>query len=109
MSLISIRTYAIDDEKDVIALWMACGLVVPQNNPKRDIQRKLRVSPNWFLVGELNGEIVASCMVGYDGHRGWIDYLAVRPDHQRRGHAKGFCGRLGAQRSIFRSEPPIRS
>lgn len=88
MSLIRIRAYAIDDEKDVIALWVACGLVMPQNNPKRDIQRKLRVNPDWFLVGELRGEIVASCMVGYDGHRGWINYLAVRPDCQRQGHAR---------------------
>jgi len=44
-----IRAYAIDDEKDVIALWVTCGLVVPQNNPKRDIERKLRVNPDWFL------------------------------------------------------------
>jgi ribosomal protein S18 acetylase RimI-like enzyme len=88
MSLTKIRPYAIEDEKDVIALWMGCGLVVPQNNPKRDIQRKLRVNPDWFLVGELNGEIVASCMVGYDGHRGWINYLAVCPDCQRHGYAR---------------------
>ena len=88
MSLSRIRAYAIEDEKDVIALWMACGLVVPQNNPKRDIERKVKVNPDWFLVGELNGEIVASCMVGYDGHRGWINYLAVRPDCQRQGHAR---------------------
>ncbi len=87
MSALRIRAYAIDDEKDVIALWVACGLVVPQNNPKQDIERKLRVNPDWFLVGELNGEIVASCMVGYEGHRGWINYLAVRPDCQRQGHA----------------------
>jgi len=92
MSLLRIRAYVIDDEKDVIGLWAACGLVAPQNNPKRDIQRKLKVNPDWFLVGELNGEIVASCMVGYEGHRGWINYLAVRPDCQRQGHARQIMG-----------------
>lgn len=88
MNPLRIRAYAGDDEKNVIALWVACGLVVPQNNPQRDIERKLRVNPDWFLVGELDGAIVASCMVGYEGHRGWINYLAVRPDCRRQGHAR---------------------
>jgi len=87
MSHLRIRAYAIEDEKDVIALWTACGLVSPQNNPKLDIERKLKVDPHWFLVGELDGEIVATCMVGYEGHRGWINYLAVRPDRRRQGLA----------------------
>jgi ribosomal protein S18 acetylase RimI-like enzyme len=85
MSLLGIRPYRADDEEAVIALWVACGLVVPHNNPKRDIKRKLRVNPEWFLVGELDGKVVASCIVGYEGHRGWINYLAVRPDCRRRG------------------------
>ncbi len=83
-----VRPYRSDDEDAVIALWGACGLVVPQNNPKRDIERKLKVNPEWFLVGEIHGEIVASCMVGYEGHRGWINYLAVHPDCRRRGLAR---------------------
>jgi len=72
----------------VIALRVACGLVVPPNNPERDIERKLRVNPEWFLVGESGGEIVASCTVGYEGHRGWINYPAVRPDGRRCGLAR---------------------
>ncbi|MDZ4404286.1 GNAT family acetyltransferase [Prosthecobacter sp.] len=83
-----IRPFQPSDEDTVIALWNACGLVVPQNNPVRDIARKLRVNPEWFLVGELGGEIVGTCMAGYEGHRGWINYLAVRPDHQRQGLAR---------------------
>ncbi len=83
-----IRPYQSGDEKKVIQLWIDCGLVVPQNNPLRDIERKLKVNPEWFLVGEFNGEIIASCMAGYDGHRGWINYLAVSKPFQRKGHAK---------------------
>ncbi len=83
-----IRPYRTTDEKRVIRLWIDCGLVVPHNNPIRDIERKLRMNPEWFLVGELDGKVVASCMVGYDGHRGWINYLAVSPSFQRKGYAR---------------------
>lgn len=82
-----IRSYQNSDEGGVVALWDACGLIVPQNDPIRDIQRKLKVNPEWFLVGVEDECIIASCMVGYDGHRGWINYLAVAPSKQRRGLA----------------------
>jgi ribosomal protein S18 acetylase RimI-like enzyme len=83
-----IRSYRPDDRDDVIRLWRDCGLVVPQNDPGKDIARKLKVNPEWFLVGELDSRIVASCMAGYEGHRGWINYLAVSPEHRRRGLAR---------------------
>lgn len=82
-----IRPYQTSDEKKVIQLWIDCKLVAPQNNPIRDIQRKLRVNPEWFLVGELDKNIIASCMAGYEGHRGWINYLAVAPSFQKKGYA----------------------
>jgi ribosomal protein S18 acetylase RimI-like enzyme len=88
MSALHIRPFQSADEEAVITLWQACGLVVPQNNPGRDIVRKLRVNPEWFLVAEFGNEIVGTCMAGYEGHRGWINYLAVRPDHQRHGLAR---------------------
>ena len=75
----TIRAYRSADQEQVIQLWVDCGLVVAHNNPARDIQRKLAVDPEGFLVGELDGRVVASCMVGYEGHRGWINYLAVAP------------------------------
>ncbi len=72
----------------MIDLWKDCGLVVPWNDPVKDIDRKLKVDPDLFLVGELAGEIVASVMGGYEGHRGWINYLAVSPRHQRKGYGR---------------------
>jgi ribosomal protein S18 acetylase RimI-like enzyme len=83
-----IRSFQMADEDAVVQLWIQCGLVVPHNNPRRDIERKINVNPEWFLVGEMDGQVVSTCMVGYEGHRGWINYLAVRPDLQRHGLGK---------------------
>jgi ribosomal protein S18 acetylase RimI-like enzyme len=83
-----IRPYRTADEEAVIALWNACGLVVPHNDPRKDIHRKLRVNPEWFLIGEEKGHVIATCMAGYEGHRGWINYLAVAPDRRRAGLAR---------------------
>lgn len=80
-----IRSYHPADEAAVIALWQACGLVRPQNDPKKDITRKLCVNPEWFLVGEFSGVVVGAVMAGYEGHRGWINYLAVDPAQRRSG------------------------
>ncbi|MBD3306538.1 GNAT family acetyltransferase [candidate division KSB3 bacterium] len=80
-----IRPYQGDDEQQVIDLWFRCHLVSPTNNPQRDIARKLQVNPELFLVGIIAEQIVATCMAGYEGHRGWINYLAVDPDYQHQG------------------------
>jgi len=81
----TIRPYHPNDEAALVALWLACELVKPQNDPGKDIARKLRVNPEWFLVGEIGGRVVAAVMAGYEGHRGWINYLAVDPAHRRAG------------------------
>ena len=84
-----IRAFADADTEAVVALWNDCGLTRPWNNPYQDIARKCSVSPDLFLVGaDTNAQLVATIMVGYDGHRGWINYLAVHPSHQRQGHAR---------------------
>src|SRR5215216_7803211 len=83
-----IREFHSDDEEAVISLWRSCGLVRTWNDPSKDIQRKLRVRPDLFLVGVLNGQIIASVMAGYEGHRGWLNYLAVTPEQQRCGYAR---------------------
>ncbi len=84
----SIRSYEELDKENVITLWQRCGLVVPWNDPAADIVRKIDVNPDLFLVGELAGEIIASVMGGYEGHRGWINYLAVLPEYRRSGYAR---------------------
>ena len=82
-----VRPYQEDDRQAIITLWSICGLVVPQNDPHRDIDRKVENDPENFLIGTVSGKLAASCMVGYDGHRGWINYLAIHPNHQRHGFA----------------------
>ena len=83
-----IRPYAAGDETAVIALWEKCRLTRPWNDPRKDIARKLAVQPELFLVGMLGEAIVATAMAGYEGHRGWVNYLAVSPEHRRRGLGK---------------------
>lgn len=83
-----IKPYAPRYADDVIALWEKCNLTVPWNDPAKDIVRKLDVDPELFLAGFLSGKLVATAMGGYDGHRGWIYYLAVSPDHRKRGYGK---------------------
>lgn len=81
----NIRHFQASDEHAVVTLWEACGLVRPWNDPHKDIARKLNVQPELFLVGLEGERVVGTVMVGYEGHRGWINYLAVSPDHQGRG------------------------
>jgi ribosomal protein S18 acetylase RimI-like enzyme len=83
-----IRPFEPKDEEPVVALWDRCGLVRPQNDPHEDIRRKLEVRPDLFLVGLVDGQIVATVMAGYEGHRGWLNYLAVDPQHRRKGLAR---------------------
>lgn len=84
---LQIRPYDSADEEAVIGLWRDCDLI-RWADPRKDIARKLLVNPEWFLVGELDGEVVATCMVGYEGHRGWINFLAIAPEHQRSGFGR---------------------
>ena len=85
---LTIRPYAPEDQDAVIALWEACRLVVPQNDPIADIRTKSQFQPDLFLVAIAEGRLVGTVMAGYEGHRGWINYLAVAPEQRRRGIAK---------------------
>jgi ribosomal protein S18 acetylase RimI-like enzyme len=79
-----IRAFTPADEAAVIELWEECGLTRPWNDPRADIARKLREQPELFLVGEIKGKVIATVMLGFDGHRGWAYYLAVTADFRRR-------------------------
>lgn len=92
----TVRPFREPDTDAVVALWKACALVVPWNDPYKDIARKLADSPDLFLVAELGGRLIGSCMIGYDGHRGWINYLAVHPDFRRQGLARRLMAEAGA-------------
>ncbi|HVT74725.1 MAG TPA: GNAT family acetyltransferase [Lacunisphaera sp.] len=82
---IRVRPFTRADGAVVVALWEACGLTRPWNDPHQDIARKLKVNPEMFLVAEAGGRIVGTVMAGYEGHRGWINYLAVEPSRRRGG------------------------
>lgn len=83
-----IRIFDSKDEQEIIELWNRCGLIRSWNDPHKDIARKLAMQPEWFFVGLLKDTIISSVMAGYDGHRGWLYYLAVDPDHQGKGYGR---------------------
>ena len=87
-----IRAYQSGDQQAVIELWNSCGLLRPWNDPYRDIARKLTVQPELFLVGIDTEQVVATAMAGFDGHRGWVNYLAVSPSKRRLSHGRQIMG-----------------
>jgi ribosomal protein S18 acetylase RimI-like enzyme len=92
---VAIRAFERDDTDAVVALWEDAGLTRPWNDPRADIERKLAVQPELFLVAEertpdptvdgTGARIVGSVMAGYDGHRGWLYYLASASDRRGAG------------------------
>jgi ribosomal protein S18 acetylase RimI-like enzyme len=81
-----IRPATAADRHAVIALWEACALTRPWNDPVADFDRAAAGPASDVLVGEEDGVTIGTVMVGHDGHRGWVYYLAVRPDRQGRGN-----------------------
>ncbi|RZO69565.1 MAG: GNAT family acetyltransferase [OM182 bacterium] len=94
---LEVRAYQNGDEARVVAIWKACGLAVAWNEPVRDVERKLRHSSEVFLVGVSRGEIIATVMFGYDGHRGSVNYLAEAAGHQNQGVARELMQVLAAR------------
>jgi ribosomal protein S18 acetylase RimI-like enzyme len=82
---VKIRPFEAGDETAIIQLWQKCNLSRPQNDAKKDIKRKMKVHPELFLVGVEGNKVIATAMGGYEGHRGWVHYLGVDPEHQRKG------------------------
>ena len=85
MSIPMFRKFKKTDTDAVIKLWETCKLIIPWNDPIKDIKRKLSIKDNLFIIGEINNKIIATAMAGYDGHRGYIYYLAVLPELQKKG------------------------
>ena len=102
--MFTIRQYADVDRDDVVELWNECGLVVPWNDPQVDIEKKIKFQPNLFFIGELDGTLIATCMAGYEGHRGWINYLAVSPQLQRKRFGRSGISRISRPAGLLRFE-----
>ena len=90
-----IRTYEKGDEAAVAALWREAFPDAPAHNvPEEDIRRKLAVQRDLFFVAEESGEVVGTALAGYDGHRGWVYYVAVKPACRRRGVGAALMARV---------------
>ena len=72
----------------VVDVWNQCDLVVPENDPVEDIQKKLDFQPELLFIELVDRRLVGSVMVGYEGHRGWMNYLAVLPSFRHRGYGR---------------------
>lgn len=111
--MLTVRSYAPADFEKVVALWEACELTRPWNDPASDIEFCIGSENSILLVGVAGGEskIVATAMVGHDGHRGWIYYVAVAPEHQEKGGGReimAYAERWLAQRGVPKAMLMIR-
>lgn len=107
ISMFIIRQFSHTDLEDIISLWELCGLTRPWNNPEIDIFRKAEQQDGLFLIATRDDKLVATLMGGYDGHRGWISYLAVHPQYQRQGIATALVQQL-EKRLIARGCPKVQ-
>jgi ribosomal protein S18 acetylase RimI-like enzyme len=76
------------DVTEVIALWQRCGSLRAWNDPARDIALARKETNATVLLGRNDGALVASVLVGHDGHRGWVYYVTVDPDHRLKGYGR---------------------
>jgi ribosomal protein S18 acetylase RimI-like enzyme len=88
MATLEISAITDADVPAIITLWQRAGLTRPWNDPSSDIAFARKTPTSEILVGRVDGTIVAATMVGHDGHRGWIYYLGVDPDHQRKDYGR---------------------
>ena len=107
-SAVIFRDFSSADTAGVVALWQECGLTRPWNDPVKDIRRKQTDKNGAFWVVCRRDEVIASVMIGYDGHRGTINYLAIAPAFQRGGlgaelmrRAEAFLIEIGCPKVSF--------
>ncbi len=83
---VSVRVFSHGDRDGVLELWREVFHSDPAHRvPHLDLERKLALQPELLFVAVDAGTVIGTAMAGYDGHRGWLYYLAVRPAHRRRG------------------------
>ena len=85
---LSIIPYSNQYQTAVIDLWRQCKLIVPSNDPIEGIRKKMEFQPTLFFIALFHDQVIGSTMVGYEEHRGWINYLAVLPSFQKQGYGK---------------------
>jgi len=88
MSGLAIAPATQSEAEEVVALWERAGVTRPWNNPHTDYHLALAAPSSAVLLGREGGALVAAVMVGFDGHRGWVYYLAVEPARRREGHGR---------------------
>ena len=101
-----------DDISAVVALWQDCGLTRPWNDPAADIALARRGDNSAVLIGRAEGAIVATAMVGHEGHRGWVYYVAVDPAYRQQGFGRAIMDAAEhwlRQRDILKMQLLVRS
>jgi ribosomal protein S18 acetylase RimI-like enzyme len=88
IAALSIAPIEDDDIVAVVSLWRRCGLTRPWNDPAADIALARRGPNSTVLIGRDNAALVATALVGHDGHRGWVYYVATDPDHRGKGYGR---------------------
>jgi ribosomal protein S18 acetylase RimI-like enzyme len=85
---LSIAAIEDGDVTEVIALWQRCGSTRAWNDPAGDIALARKETNATVLLGRRDGVLLASVLVGHDGHRGWVYYVTVDPDHRHQGYGR---------------------
>ncbi len=85
---LSITAIEDGDSPEVIALWQRCGSTRPWNDPAADIALARKETNSTILLGRNDGVLVASVLVGHDGHRGWVYYVTADPEHRFKGFGR---------------------
>ncbi|MGI5951683.1 MAG: GNAT family acetyltransferase [Brooklawnia sp.] len=101
------------DRADAVTLWEQTGLTRPWNDPEADFTRAIEGTSSAVLgLRDDRGTLIGTAMVGHDGHRGWVYYLAVAPAEQSRGHGRQLmeaCERWVIARSIPKIQLMVRT